>query len=656
MSRRASLRDNYLAQDDRPDLLQLKPNSVIFPGSKLLSSIKLSDLVWDFTQLSTKTRGHIRIDFSKIADLQSPLGKEIIWQSQKILSVLIFRKNNRNNLSGNFIKPSTMTTFFQNVRSIAKHAQEHNISVYELLESKEHLITYLNHNRNNSKTKGLTQIFSKLSNLPAKHLDVAPQFEMNEYALLLLKNSSDQSRQHFIIPTNILYSKIEVYRSRLKEYMQYNSQIRAYIHMACTDPSYGRTSATQRRKGLTAELGWNTFFAESITEHGLDTLSEKYAWTSYTNIVRYCTQVQHAAKMLVHVFTAMRSEEAYSLRTGCVEHLPGVNNQAVTVIGITTKMEDLPKEESWVTIPAIKEYIEAAEHLAHTIGAFLPQEYENTNETRNPLLFISTKYLLRPFCSIKIRGNEIATTHLSGTCEKFFLAPAITEEDINELKFFEPLIDWEAEESIRAGKLWNVTTHQIRRSIAFYAAQSGLVSLHTLRKLLKHLNKVTTLYYSNGAYVGELIFRQLNPEIVNFFKTERNHASAVAYVKLILSNVSPLLGGHGGWVEANAKLDVKDVTRMSDSVLSTKKLIDIGLFSYKETALGGCTSILPCNQRAHGEFWQCVSCSKAAIIEPKLFRTIEQQEKLLTLLTEGSVEYNTELGYLLELKSLIKSK
>ena len=77
------------------------------------------------------------------------------------------------------------------------------------------------------------------------------------------------------------------------------------------------------------------------------------------------------------------------------------------------------------------------------------------------------------------------------------------------------------------------------------------------------------------------------------------------------------------------------------------------IIAYKETPLGACTTITPCDKMAFLNITACISCDRAVIKPSKLERVITRQSlfvKELEQMDSNSVEYRTEMSELKALK------
>ena len=139
--------------------------------------------------------------------------------------------------------------------------------------------------------------------------------------------------------------------------------------------------------------------------------------------------------------------------------------------------------------------------------------------------------------------------------------------------------------------------------------------------------------------------------ISGFIKREKPEADAIAYIRDVLQTNEQLYGAHGKFVEHYTKKSPQYVLLKQDRDDLIKQFKN-GDIAYKETPLGACTTIIPCDKMAFRNITACISCERAIIKPSKLERVIARQSlfvKELEQMDSNSVEYRTEMS---ELKGL----
>ncbi|MCT7606844.1 MULTISPECIES: hypothetical protein [Aliarcobacter] len=77
--------------------------------------------------------------------------------------------------------------------------------------------------------------------------------------------------------------------------------------------------------------------------------------------------------------------------------------------------------------------------------------------------------------------------------------------------------------------------------------------------------------------------------------------------------------------------------------------------AFKETALGACVTIEPCNESLLGSITACIDCAFAVHKISKIEKLIDEQNYLINVLDKNSVEYRTEKLELEKLKTFLKT-
>ncbi len=216
----------------------------------------------------------------------------------------------------------------------------------------------------------------------------------------------------------------------------------------------------------------------------------------------------------------------------------------------------------------------------------------------------------------------------------------IAEHHIVELEDIAPGRNWRDDTNFQIGKPWGFKFHQYRRSLAVYALNSGVISLVALQTQFGHLFKEMTAYYGYGTGSAKSLIGTDSPEhIKSEIKRLKPQFDFLAYTKNVLFSREPLYGAHGVFVQKN-ETSIRDyiLTNRKDTMEKFKN----GLLRYQETALGGCTTIEPCNSHLMGSLVNCIGCEGAGIKKSKLISAIQEQKRFLDSLSKESLEYRTE--------------
>ena len=268
-------------------------------------------------------------------------------------------------------------------------------------------------------------------------------------------------------------------------------------------------------------------------------------------------------------------------------------------------------------------------------------------------LFVSVGYL--GFVGKKL--NPDGKQFVPGTMSHRMLPPScvalIEEGDIQELEQIDSHRAWRTEDKFGIGKPWPFTSHQTRRSLALYAQRSGLVSLPSLRRQLKHITDEMARYYSRGSAFAKNFIGDDKEHFGLEWQSTQAESSAISYRVNVLLTDQVLFGAHATWVRQQLKRT--EGTVLADRIVTLKRFKK-GEMAYKETILGGCTNIGPCEKVAvRWLHTACVvdDCKNLVGNASKLDLVITAQTRLIEGLDLHSVEYRTEMQ---DLQTLIKAR
>lgn len=120
----------------------------------------------------------------------------------------------------------------------------------------------------------------------------------------------------------------------------------------------------------------------------------------------------------------------------------------------------------------------------------------------------------------------------------------VTEEDYQECLAINPNSSNKIKESVVVGKPWPITTHQFRRTLAFYCIKNRLGTLVALKQQFKHLYLSMTEWYTNGGKLASLRDLKIDTTIQQALEEINAETTANRIFKLWHSNET-LSGSHG---------------------------------------------------------------------------------------------------------------
>ncbi|VVP71009.1 integrase [Pseudomonas fluorescens] len=603
-------------------LSEITPSTVISRDSNGEPLSFLSDETWILPQIKGHARSRDKINFSKFA-VANAIDKANLHTAKLMMIVNIFRPSRR---TGTYSSHDKAVAALTGILALYCHAQSNDLAMESMLNNPVQIEKFVSKSSSLNYLRNIQAIFNRLED---ENFFIISS-KVGKIFSRAIKEANDESEQHPVIPGPILLKKTTNYINAIKEYNKYAKGIELLIERAIANPFYGRM-----KKKIRNEEARRVPFATAMHECGLGELMKKHDIEQISSLCNYISRCYYAAKMLIHIYTAMRETEAYLLEQGCIGR---VNKTTYIVKGLSVKLTKKPRPAKWITSKGILLPYHLAMKITKMIKKFGPSHIKDSK-----LLFLSPTYLPISNQYKKIIKSAVISQAALNPCkhEASFPGSVITEKDFEELLMLDPLREWQSQEGFQPGQVWNLTTHQFRRSMAVYAAQSGLVSLPSLKRMLQHTLLQMSLYYIKGFETAKYLFSVENPEVIAFFKTQQPDAEASLYLRDVILEETKLHGAAGIWSDRNQKTNY--LANIKISFADTLDRVKRGLMSYKETVLGGCMKVGECYERVHYNFVACLTCVGACINEKKLETTINSQTRVIDSLKKGTFEYNTEM-------------
>jgi hypothetical protein len=165
-----------------------------------------------------------------------------------------------------------------------------------------------------------------------------------------------------------------------------------------------------------------------------------------------------------------------------------------------------------------------------------------------------------------------------------------------------------------------------------------------------------TYYYRNNAIEAKRIFKI--PErghIAELLENTMAEAEFLAMVICVYHTKEKLSGSKGKHYQQIKDNSDHIMIKIYESREETIKEYKSGLRSFKETPVGFCEGIKPCELRLTGAFSDCFGCGESTIREDKLNQTIKTQKIFVGSLDDSSPEYRAELSELNKMEDTLKS-
>lgn len=469
-------------------------------------------------------------------------------------------------------------------------------------------------------------------------------------------NESPGYKQHPVMPTQIYLNVISLVGDLLDQIYLGVGRFEAFI--ACfTDEYYGITYARQKNLGVGGKANFRPDMAQAIKNHRLTSVFVgEFECPHKRNLQRILIQMQDVARTVIQLYTGMRDQEVMRMPYHCLSDQvirpvvfddQGIERdkpQSVNVLSTTTKFTGYKKEGAWFAPGEVVRAIEVAQAICRGLAKL----YKVELDVRCPL------FLNPSIISYTRNRAEVGVTNLTDSRGTALRRILIKREDLEELAQSDPTRDFYNEPAFAVGQPWPLTSHQFRRSLAFYGSSSGFVSLPTLRTQFKHMNIEMSRYYANGYDNLRTVFGYYDDKKKEFVMPKDHFAFeyqmaipmsvANQLIADLLFNEEPLFGGTGSYMEKQKERVKSGEIRIEDVRADTVRRVKSGEISYRPTLLGGCSKVGRCDAFLLGTYTECLSCEGAIIKPEKLKAAIQDATDELCGYAEGSGEYQIVKG------------
>lgn len=613
------------------------------------------DDYWDFNPYRLSAKRISKMSFNNRFETED-LSFECLLNDQMKRILYLIMYQSRSGRTGR-TSASTLIQYFYILRKMAVFCVEQldkslasGITVNDVLENLIYMKAFLSRTSVTSNDKKTTSsILESLAKIEREKLGFTACSKKN----LQIERAEDQ--QTSVIPSRVYIAMMKLFDSKVDNLFPLKGKINSMIK-AMEDRDYGLSIATQECR--TPRLSYlRPTMEEAMVEHGLvDILeSNQLVNLSRAGFSMWLQEVQYVCKMAIHLYTGMRDQEAARVMYYCTsehtitEDVRDADNsiidagRMVTIISTTTKFTGYKKEESWIAPDCVIKAIELARSIAEGLAFLYKIELKETLLFINPSIVRSAKS--KPvYISQQNTGDKGFFTKLTQSTGQVF---NITEDDLLELKQTDLTRDFESEGKFAVGKLWPITTHQFRRSLAFYASNSGFVSLDTVTTQFKHVARQLAQYYARGSENLLPIFRKREgpnrqggeSHIAYEFQLSAPINAIEQLYADVFESDGQLLGGTGSYMEKmKQRIDSGEIN-IEASKKQTIEMARDGQISYKNTVLGGCTFPGVCKLYLMGEITECLTCSGSVISPKKLVKTIDNLKSVLDKYEPDTCEY-----------------
>jgi len=633
------------------DVFYVSPNSAKRPGSNFVVArddegnvlSKYGDDIWDYTYYSGSIRPNPIFKFS---DCPALYRDEVKW-----LFFCIDRVCDRG-LAGAYSIGSLMT-YLGLLKSIAKYCKSNKITMDSWFVSERHMMAFLRHKATKSQHNRLSALYLALT--PVKDY-VGIEFVVSKKVRSRIGEIRQEqkmvSNQHPVIPSRILFGIVNYSTEALAEYNGIAKHFEAFYKELPLFSTYSNHYESWFRSFVFR-------YCTKVKDHSLEKYFDRTGVDCKKSLNRQIAHLDYCAKNLLLAYSGMRDAELVALNYNCLKSVMKKNGRVLRLVGNTTKLVGSRKPVMWVTseyaTPAI-DYLQSLARVCFNNMKARGYDKKKIKRITDMPLFVKFTYTTpmkgfdsrRNFRKINFRRSDF----FSRIPRSRIKDVSITHADLKELKRFDPVRDWESE-GFKIGEEWHLNSHQFRRSLAVYSAQSGLITLPALKAQLKHLSEDMSYYYRNNALEAKKIFRIDRGHFANELVGTKPEADFYAFLLGTLLSDQKLKGSMGKYYENQKPKKKSDKVKLYEAREETIKKMKKGDLAWSDTSLGGCTSTDPCLKKLIKPLVACLDCDKAVIAEKKLIQTIKVQQGFVDSLPTDSPSYRTEAE---ELSLLVKMK
>jgi hypothetical protein len=602
-----------------------------------------TDNVWDFTAYSVapckftfQNHGkHLLFPKSTRSILIINLREEMKRITFLLMHVQEVRNIHRRGLR---TKIQSFNTTFVLLRKFTKAAAKLDISLNEAAENKQFYIALCSATLHLAPIKigGLTNLILQLralNELGYKGVPAIVSEENYEQFFQLatrIKKQKAVTREGRIertalIPTRILSNLIVGSMEHLRIVEPYLDGLAALFQEYQANPHFWcRYSKDFKVRNNPGRILWDQNKAvhpkDALAKHGLSSLIERFPISTNQSkyhfgvLIGFLSTIQSVARLLCHAFSGMRFHELNIIPFNTLEKLPISGLGDVHFLRSHTSkigQDNYSKPTYWVTSPELESVIAIAQKVAvlAAIRCNIPCS-RDANFPLFPSLSASVSNIENHIhYEIPLPNTSNSLSNVASVVDDI----QITEEDLKELEAFDMFRDWRNEKEFALGANWPTASHQFRRSLAVYAARSGLVSLPSLSTHYKHMTlAMTALYAENSAFAVNMINKDEDEThreqklLVDEFAFHQRLNQSIIFDQKVMQASSRLSGGMGSHIQR-----LKDKGNLpiwlSDRTEREKRTQD-GRLHYRETMVGGCMKPSPCEKAGLGGVSPCTDC------------------------------------------------
>lgn len=606
------------------------------------------DYVWDLNPIRLSAKRIPKLNFNKFLIGELDIYQQhIVGEAKFLLFCLIHYGNvsSRGSLSAKSIQK-----YFLVLKGIVKYCDSlkqnplvGKLTLKKFLQTTAYISGFIKHIEGQRwQQKAVINLLQRLNGIGHENIGYSVVTPSKE----LYIDRALGSRQTPVIPQRIYLNLVNLLCESIDLLYPRALELEAFIS-EFADKSHGVTIGTQRKQGRLKESFRPTFPEVMLSSSLKNVFVDDYSCNNRGQLSVVLSGIQHILRLTIHTFTGMRDQEVGRLLYSCLakEQLTeetvddnGVLRDKATVIDIissTTKHSGYKKKAAWIATSEVIKAVRIAQAITNGLAKIHSVNPEEL------YLFTSTG---------AVRNTELPPNPCSwhpSTKPAILNQLIIESTDLLELALSSPDHPPSEQDGIKVGEAWPLKTHQLRRSLAFYASNSGFVSMPTIAKQFKHLAVLMARYYGNNFEKVKTIFGYFDPKTESFEIPEDHFMYSfqmavpmhMAYDLLATAlGDMPIYGGSSTHIQKQRDAIKAQSISIQDFRSDTIKRVRDGEISWRTTFLGGCMKQGECDSYMLGQITDCLHCDQAVIQIDKLDAGINKSKMELEKYPTGSGE------------------
>lgn len=475
---------------------------------------------------------------------------------------------------------------------------------------------------------------------------LVPEADLSDVLALLQKkdrSSKDEREQYPLIPTRLFGKVISGAQENLNAVQPYLEGLENYIKAVQADPRlcvdgrndyYKNVDRVKRIHPDWTFPDWTDAkeqclsTSETVEFFGLCNYPTQTIFELFSSFDAHLTHLQILCAVLIHAYSGMRTSEVQVMPIEPIIHsaAKGFGDLPVFVSHLKKFAQNgnFSRPLVWATSKEGLYAVKIAQTLARL--RWFRRHPASDEFPSNVPLFLgdgSNATAVHNHYQLPIARSPFNSKNWEFVCQSLELI--IEEEDLEELRVFDAFREWDENPDFASGKIWPLSSHQIRRSVAVYASRSGMVSLPTLKTQYKHLSEVmTALYSENSSYAQNFLIDENGKPIESgsvlmSFRDAAAFNMSVRFHEQVIEHERELSGAVGTSIQREK--DKGTLPKIFQSREETKKAMKQGRLSYRETSVGGCALKTSCAHLGIDFVVPCTCGCDKAILDPEKLQT-----------------------------------